>query len=221
VTALVFVPMHNVHGKRDAEEFLREAHRFNHVHGIRDVHIFDNKSPMVRRRDTLFRQLPDVEPGTLETLALFCHGWEDGVQLGFNRRLVRDLVKRLKPACAPKLTVALYCCSTGMDDDGTTADERAPGPGGDGGFADRLRDALCDAGIAATVFAHSTPGHTTQNPYVRVFAPDRRNGGEWLIEPGSELWPYWRRSLQTTDLRFKFPFVSREAVEGLLRGGKP
>lgn len=215
MSAVVFAPLRNAPGKRDAGEFLREAHAFNRAHGFHDiVRVFDNKQPAGGRRGDVLaylRQQRDVS-----VAAFFCHGWADGVQAGFMRAHVRLLALELKAVCRPELTVALYCCSTGADDDGSEADERAPGPGGEGGFADRLRDALCELGVHATVFAHSTAGHTTRNPNVRVFRPDRSEGGVWLIDPDGPLWSAWLRALRLTDVRLKFPLVTQAALEQLL-----
>lgn len=225
VSALVFVPLRNSldkktgKHKRDADEFLREAHAFNRAHEHRDgVNVFDNQLPNIRRREELLRRLRNTQPGELDVLAVFCHGWPTGIQLGFSLANVRGLAKELKTVAAPKLTVALYCCSTGADDDGSDADETKPGPGGDGGFADKLRDELCELGIAATVFAHSLAGHTTRLPYVRVFEPAERAGGRWVVSPDSPLWPAWRRWL-SGDGRFRYPFLSQAELERELREG--
>ena len=219
MTAAVFAPLRNAPGKRDAFEFLREAHAFNRAHGFNDVVcVFDNDRSLVGRRGEVLgylRKLPRVS-----VVAFFCHGWPEGVQTGFMLGHVRLLAGSLASVCGGgELTVALYCCSTGADDDGLETDERAPGPGGDGGFANRLRDELCDLGVRATVFAHSTAGHTTRNPWVRVFRPDRRAGGEWLVTPGGPLWAAWLRALKYTDVRLKFPLVTQAALEQLLTGG--
>lgn len=219
MSALVFAPLRNAPGKHDAQEFLNEAHAFNRAHGFNDqVAVFDNALPQVDRRDEFLTRLRIFTRGELDVLALFCHGWPDGVQLGFHCAHARGLATELKAVAASKLTVALYCCSTGADKDGNDADERQPGPGGDGGFADRLRDELCDAGIAATVFAHSTAGHATRNPWVRVFEPGRRAGGEWLVSPDGPVWRKWLRALHSTDLRLRFPLMAQSELERELRG---
>lgn len=221
MTALVFVPLRNTRNqetgklKSDAHEFRVEAQAFQRAHGRSGeaIHIFDNELPLVARREALLSALEAVEPGALSMLACFTHGWPDGIQLGFSCAHVRGLVRELKPKCGQRLTVALYCCSTGADDDHSEADERVPGPGGDGGFADRLRDELCDAKVRATVFAHSTAGHCTHNPRVRVFEPHVRAGGRWLVEPGGPLWHRWLRALHGGDLRFRFPVLAQSELE--------
>ena len=73
-------------------------------------------------------------------LALFCHGWKGGVQLGPYSQDVRALVRALELRAYSDLAIVLYACSTGdgIDPDGP----EGPAPGGEGGFADALRDAL-------------------------------------------------------------------------------
>lgn len=223
--SLVFAPLRNTPGInkrtgkpwRDGDELQGESRAFVKRLGFeRGVAMFDNRDEMGERRAAVLHHVHAAEPGTLELLAFFCHGWSDGIQGGFKCKHVRGLARELQAVAAPEFTVALYCCSTGDDRDPTTA-QKQPGPGGDGGFADRLRDELCELGVAATVFAHETAGHTTRNPYVRVFRPDERAGGRWLIEEGSELWAAWRRRLHNTDLRFRFPFLPQELLEEELR----
>jgi hypothetical protein len=226
VKALCFAPLHNTPGinKRtgrpwaDAGEFMREARAFCEAHGFKpDVAVFDNQKDMIGRRGEVFARLRAVEAGTLDVFALFCHGYPSGVQAGFRIPNVIGLARELKRAAsADGLCVPLYCCSTASDTIAATND-KAKGPGGDGGFADRLRDALAENGVRATVFAHITAGHTTRNPFTRVFLPDERKGGQWVVEPGSQLWPAWQRKLHGSDLRLRFPLMAREQLEAELR----
>ena len=219
--ALVFAPLRNSPGKRDADEFTREARAFCVAHGLRqEVHLFDNHDAPIERRELLLQRLHERQPASLDVLACFMHGWSTGLQIGVDLSTARGLARALKGVAATSLTVVLYCCSTGADTDRDKADDlNQPGPDGDGGFADRLRDELCELGVRATVFAHSTAGHCSRNPRVRVFSPDERRGGQWLVEPQSELWPAWLRALHETDLRLRFCLMTREQVEAELRGG--
>lgn len=217
--ALVFAPLRNGEGKHDADEFAAEAHQFCRVNNLRDeVALFDNHDDYMERREALMVRVHERGPSSLDVLALFCHGWPSGVQLGFGTEHTRGLARALKAVAAPELTVALYCCSTGADTNPVT-DDLAPGPGGDSGFADRLRDELCDLGVRATVWAHANAGHCTRNPRARVFTPDERRGGRWVVEPGSEHWSAWLRALHSTDLRLRFPFMSPAQLEAELKAG--
>jgi hypothetical protein len=116
--------------------------------------------------------------------------------------------------------VLLYACTTGSDNDGNDANDRDKGPGGEGGMADALRNELRKAGVRATIFAHATKGHTTANPWVRRFDPDELAGGDWVVEPHSELWMRWvhRLSDPRDTFRFRFPFMTAGELELELRG---
>jgi hypothetical protein len=55
------------------------------------------------------------------------------------------------------------------------------------------------------VFAHSTAGHTTMNPWLRVWENDLDpEKGSWVVEPHSQHWPTWRKLLAQTAFRFTF-----------------
>lgn len=227
--ALVFAPLRNAHGKRDADEFAREAQAFLRYlktsgDGVEpasrfgletSVAMFDNTGEPAERRAEVLAHLQALEPGTLDVLAFACHGWPDGIQAGFRCEHARGLAREVKAVAAHALTVVLYCCSTGADQLASTDEFTDPGPGGDGGFADRLRDELADTGVAATVYAHSNAGHCTRNPRARVFRPGRGAGGHWLVAPGSKLWPAWTRYLKGEG-RFRFPFLTQEQLEAEL-----
>lgn len=146
-------------------------------------------------------------------LALFCHGWRTGVQLGFDRASAHELARALRAASpfTDSMTVTLYACSTARGDDST----------GEGGFADALRDALVVAGFfRARVDAHTTAGHATWNPYVLRFEGDGTasppRGGEWIVSPTSPLWQRWRTALRSTDLRLRFSLMSVDDVHAEL-----
>lgn len=143
--------------------------------------------------------------GPVDRLALFCHGWREGIQLGLSiaSRAELDELAAFATALAststPALKIALYCCSTGASDAGV----------GIGSFADQLRFSLVAAGRRdVTVFAHRTAGHTTRNPAVRLFGP-RMIGG---IDLGTT--PDGRRRLEEQlhdgrdPLRWTLPYVA-------------
>lgn len=213
--AATFAPLRNSDGKADASEFRSELRAFLRTHGLPvDICYFDNHGDLGERRAQTLDWLRKFEG--IDLLVFGCHGWPDGIQAGFKCEHVRGLAKEIKTVCAPVLTVVLYCCSTGADRDAGTDETGDPGPGGDGGFADRLRDELGEMGVAATVYAHSTAGHCTRNPRVRIFTPEERRGGHWVVSPDLPLWPRWRAFLQGPG-RFQFPFMSAAEIEAELR----
>ncbi len=156
----------------------------------------------------------------LRTLVVLSHGWDKGIQPGFSLRSAPELAQTLAAHSTPDLTVVLYCCHTaeGAVPTGLTA------PGGDGGFADTLRDDLCLAGcVNCRVYGHDLKGHTTKNPRVRVFegtgARQGGQGGQWLIEPGTPIFKRWNELLHAEDstLHFDFPFLTNEELLSQLR----
>lgn len=196
--------------KRDwSNAFLTEAQAFAKMVGTVRMTQIDVSRPMARRRRESLDAVALARHklgGPLSGLAIFCHGWCDGIQIGWTRRTCGEVARVLADSCLRDLRVALYCCSTGSTDTGA--------PGGDGGFADTLRDHLCRAGLVdCQVDAHDTPGHTTRNPRVRRFrgqgSPTGGQGGQWIVEPGrAPLWGKWVKALQSSDLRLRYPVLT-------------
>lgn len=238
--ALAFVPTHNAPGKKDVTgAFLPEARRWCVIHGV-DPHVgivqFDNRASKKARRAEIHAALerhPYDRP--LEHVAFFCHGLRNAIQTGHSSkrfglhtmRTILELVDRLRYAAHFDLCVTLYCCDTGRDADTDKADDLKPGPGGDGGFADVLRDIMSGAGFeGGWVDAHTVTAHTTRAPYVRRFytdgKPDGQNGGGYIVEPRSPLWGVWRKALWSkaspTDIRLRFPRLTVREVHSLLEG---
>lgn len=224
-------PRHNTPGKRDVTgAFAPEAEKFLKVHGDGIVLDFDNRKPMAARRKEVLQVISDAATpphDDFDAVAFFCHGWSTGIQAGFTRANIGELVAAIDSAtsktepdvCWPN--VVLYCCSTG--DDPQDSSGEAAGTGDDS-FADKLRDALCAGGrMRNRVVAHDTVAHTTKNPYALFFdgmgSPVGGVGGYYPVKPKSQLWSKWRKALRETDLRFEFPFWSvAEIHERLVRG---
>lgn len=230
MTVLALYASQDTPGKRDASTvFAPEARRLAAMRDGVAISIPQRDMGMPARRSWLLRTLETQAPLGHTSLALFCHGWSSGIQLGprlrwgkARTREVDELAEAIRSTMGDAPTVVLYACSTAST--WLTGLFRRGAPGGDGGFADELRDALCRAGATGCrVFAHDRNGHSTRCAFVRVFEGDGSatggKGGEWLIEPGSELWPAWRAALQGDgDLRLRFPFMTREAIADELSG---
>lgn len=222
---LAFVPDANRVGLSDVTAaFLPAALEFLRHHGAdsRELVRFPANTKVLgdRRRvvlDALEKQGKQLKPSTI---AFFCHGYKDGIQAGFSRPDVAHLADVLSYTLDPDAFVLLYACDTGRNGDQNRTDDTQPGPGGDGGFADALRDALERLGRRVTVMAHTTEGHSVYNPHARRFAPGTGGtGGQWYIEPGSPLWGRWREALRAPGnmLRFRFPRMSSDAIAEELR----
>lgn len=215
---LIFVPDADRPPLQDASKvFWPEAARFCNAHQVAPNSVV--KFPALHKLMVLRRQpvLHAIESAKrqLETIAFFCHGYRDGLQSG----IARADVVRLSAAIARYATldayVLLYACDAGRDGDDIRIDDTLPGPGGDGGFADYLRDTLEALGRRVTVMAHAKAGHATYNPHARRFAAGTGGkGGQWYVEPDSPLWGRWVRALRepTSTLRYRFPRMTSAAI---------
>jgi hypothetical protein len=214
--ALLLAPRRDTPGKHDATgAFQPEARRFFGIHGGRQVHV-DNGYSAERRAEHVLDELVTSPPAPWQTIAFFCHGTPSSIQLGFDLRNVQDLARAVAQTSAPDVRVLLYCCSTAS----TIRRLLRTSVGGDGGFADALRDALCREGATGCrVVGHTTVGHATKNPYVRFFDGKGSSiggqGGEYVVRPGSALWPRWREAL-ATDFRFHFPYLEVAQIHDVL-----
>jgi len=210
---LAFAPAHNAHGKRDATgAFIPEAKRFVAAADEGQLVLFDNRKPFAQRRREVLGEIDTyVRAGGLDAVAFFCHGSIRSIQAGIGMRSAKALAASLAGvARSDFLVVPLYCCSTGDDPDD---DPMSAAGTGEGSFADRLRDDLCRADIKYTrVMGHTTVAHTTKNPCVVFFdgmgTPEGVEGGYAPVKPGTKAWGPWRRALRSTDLRFRFPFMT-------------
>jgi len=179
------------------------------------VEVIDNHKSFWNRNINVKRFLDNLilNDEKLEELAIFCHGWKTGIQIGFNNSNVQDLAERLaKLAANDHFIVSLYCCSVGK---GAVAQ-------GDNSFADLLRDHLCKNGIIhCRVMGHTKAGHTTQNPNVRFFDGHGSTlggiGAPILFPPKTPIWRAFKRALDDqTDFRFVFPLWSTTKIVNYL-----
>lgn len=204
VNALIFAPATNEPGKRDADEFRREALKFAKHHGIPETRLvaFENDASRAARRT----QVLDALAGRtgLDCVAFFCHGWRDGIQAGFGGLTVVRLARALYESCKPGARIPLYCCSLAAGE-----------VGGDGGFADALRDELVGKLPGAVIDAHDRAGHTTRNPYVRRFVvgPERERGGQWIVAPTDPKFTAWRKALADGALKYEFPWMGADEIK--------
>jgi hypothetical protein len=219
---LVFAPAHNSNGKVDAQgAFQPEARAFCLAHGIREpVKLFDNGRPMPSRFSEMLAWLDMCRPGTVDAVAFFCHGFKTGLQCGVTTMNAPRFATALERICTPAPRIIMYVCDAARDADDDRADDCLPGPGGEGGFADQLRDELVKRGVMATLYAHATVGHTTRNPFVRRFDSDDLAGGRWIVEPHSARWRAWAMALRGP-MRFRYPFMTQAEIDAELQSTPP
>jgi hypothetical protein len=217
VKALTFTPTENSHGKKDvtgaflpASQIFAKARPGLEVQAVR----FDNTKPLSARRRVCDLALAGAKGQGLDCVAWFCHGWRDGLQSGHLIGRVDSLARSLAECMDPAGTVMLYACDTARDSDGLREDDKATGPGGSGGFASLLYSALRSAGAPKIrVLGHSTAGHTTRNPYLRVWDGQADgHAGDWVVDPASPSWRAWVKCMRGTALPYDLPWLNRGEI---------
>lgn len=154
--------------------------------------------------------------GDLEGLVYVGHGLPRGLPTAGLRglagaRLLASHLLAQRGGKALALTVVLFACLAA--DNPKQKGRGTDGPGTDGGFADELRDVLAKKlGSSVIVYAHSTGGHATMNPYLAAFMGPASQGGYMVVRPRSGLWPRWKRMLKTSlkdgpSLRHRIPLL--------------
>ncbi len=214
-----FSPTTNTPPKKDATgAFIPEGRNFMRFHqqSPGNLVMVDNTKSAATMKAHVFNSLRAVED--LHGVAFFCHGLRDRIQFGIRKADLPELARLIAAKTSPvgrALPVTLYCCDTGRDDDADRNDDLAEF-GGDNGFADNLRDALCKAGVVnCIVDSHTTAAHTTMNPDVRRFegmgSAVGGVGGYYLVPRGSKLRRKWIDALKT-DFRFEFPYLTTAQI---------
>jgi hypothetical protein len=210
-------------GSKDATgafvpQALRFAKRRRQAGDLVALFPFENADPsMARRRQSITDGIRNAaqKDGPFDAFVYFGHGLRRSLPSGgFDLITLPDLAKAMiaSASSAKNLVITLFACSTG----------EAPGKGldGDGGLADILRDMLSERGYTGWVDAHTNAAHTTENPYARRFVMDGKGaavGGQWIVEPRTELWPEWRRRLDDDEVfRFAFPYMSVDEIRRAL-----
>jgi hypothetical protein len=131
-------------------------------------------------------------------LALFCHGESWGMGLnakndfsggglhnktthGVNPSNVEAFVRGLSDAVVKGVRVELFACSTGHDETRSDYDEWTNHKQGDKAGGDSFASSMAQAlGPDATVSAHTTVGHTTENYAARVYGAEAGGGMEGI-----------------------------------------
>lgn len=208
-TGLVFLPDRNSKAHDYSGAFDPESKAFAEMYKFPRVKVDISKGSGLRRATVLTSLGRNDGAPRLDCVAFFMHGLRRSLpQIGFDTTNTEALGAALANALSPTGVVVLYACSTAGGIGGG-------GARGENGFADVLRDAITrnKQGWTGHVDAHERAAHTTRNALVRRFFAGKL-GGEWIIEPGTELFNAWKRNeLHGTDeMRFRFPFMSIEDI---------
>lgn len=223
---LVVTPDRNEVKRDYTGAFRPESIRFCDTHGIprNEILKVDISKPFRERADQIIQCAEEVEP---KIVAIFCHGYAEGIQLGFrspdhrrSRKPDKDRFHALMDVLSihENVSLELYACSTGDDPD--EYPDTSPGSG-EGCFADLIRDNLCERGAkTCRVFAHVTAGHTTKNPHIKFFDGNHSStggsGATYLCRPGTRAFRKLARMLRSDDFRFRIPFLSTVRIHELI-----
>lgn len=220
---VAFYDHNDAPGKKDATgAFIPQALRFGKrrraAGDLVSLFPYEDADPSkARRRQSITNGIRTAaqKEGPFDAYVYFGHGLRRSLPSGgFDLTTLPELVQAIRDTATPtkRIVVTLFACSSG----------EAPGRGidGDGGLADILRDMLSEQGFTGWVDAHTTAAHTTENPYCRRFVMDGKGaaiGGQWIVEPRSELWAEWKRRLDDDEVfRFAFPYMSVDEIRRAL-----
>lgn len=166
-------------------EFEREANRLYQLHRDDATIVTIGKMKSFEKRTKVFDSI--LKNKKLDSLALFCHGWQKGLSLGFSSKRgpiitdeVESLAQHISAVCSTrKIKIALYACLTGrgcywwwkrknnktlLDRPKNIENAIVQEVTYKDGFAMLLCSELKKLGVQALVTAHLTAGHTTMNP---------------------------------------------------------
>lgn len=129
----------------------------------------------VRSRDELQRVLQQYP--SYSHLVMAAHGDPSWYFAGFGSINPEWMARQLNGRITANTIISLAGCRAGADP-GTPEYESVPG--GANSFAGRLRDLLLQQGAPAggQIRAHTTTGHTTENPFARSFQLANSNVGQ-------------------------------------------
>jgi hypothetical protein len=220
---MLFVSSVNSKGRKDASgAFVPEARNFAKYHGVPEsnfIRVDCVRKKAAERAEAVRTELVKRrEGGKLRAIAFFGHGWPSGIQFGYNIKNCYAFANLIASCSSDDVKIGLFACLAAENSIRDTKRKKI-GPATDGGFADRLRDALVGCGVkSGWIDGHKTAGHTTWNPYVvRFLCEDVDDpeygavGGGWIVEPGSKYWKRWVSALRsnTRNLRWNY-FLEEE-----------
>jgi len=177
VKSLIFTETKNRKGKRDGDEFSREAHALGEYWadgGDVAVCALGDGNKYYKRKilESALGKFHD-----LERIAFVCHGTSSGISLGVSVGNLPEFARHIAAACSGnRVHIALYACLTGRGNfwggrfNRKNVNDRTEAiVTWREGFAMLLCRLLDELGVHAIITAHLTAGHTMRNPYkVRI-----------------------------------------------------
>jgi len=214
---LVLHASENSHGNDAKGAFIPESVFLNRTRTEAGdkVQVFPFKNSLAgpKRFEEFCKLIDQAEP--FDAFVYLGHGLRNSLPSAnvtqANRKKFTDLLVK-KAKNKKKLIVTLFACST--------AETTTGQPGGEGGFADKVRDDLVAAGFTqGWIDAHPVPGHATQNSLVKRFyisADEAAKGGSWIVAPGSPEFSKWKQRLNSPykkdPFRFMFPYLTATEI---------
>jgi hypothetical protein len=211
---IILYSAQNSHGKRDGDEFAREARAYAQFHADRGdrctsiaipLHLPALRRPAAVERALLEARAELGEP--VDVLALFSHGTERWIQTGHTLARLPNLAAALTAILVPSPVLWFAACRT-------AGDNPRPARAGEllhGGILQQLVMRLDELGISATAWGHTTAGHTSRNPNLALIIRDETiratNVERFVLQ--RELWR------DESDFRFRIPLA--RSIAGLLK----
>ncbi len=140
-------------------------------------------------------------PRKIGLLTISTHGLNRWLNLGNGNGIGRgcsrcmptaEFARQIEPYLADDAKIVLFACSTGSATNirgssrppyGTYGDTGESQSGGEGCFADELRDVLNQNGKRREAWGHRTSQHASSNPTWRVFSGSPNTSGQRSAEP--------------------------------------
>jgi hypothetical protein len=208
---LVLYSAKNTGGKRDGDEFTREARAYAQFHvgrGDRCTLIPIPQLPALRRPAAAERAMLEAraelgEP--FDVFALFSHGTERWIQTGHTLARVQVLSATLAGVLSPLPVLWWAACRTAGANPLLARAGELPG-----GILQQLVMRLDEHQISAIAWGHTTAGHTSRNPNLALIIREEAlrvtNAERHVLQRA--LWN------DSSDFRFRIPLA--RSIAGLL-----
>jgi hypothetical protein len=205
VRHLVLYVTQNTPGKRDGDEFSREAVAYAKHHNTFGHEVImlpvPGQVPAVRRPAVIEANIRQAfsrnDKEKFDVFAFFGHGTERWIQSGHTTLKIHSLAQVLSEILSPCPIIWLAACKTGAHDTRTAGKISR-------GFLEELVFQLYTSGFSTIGWGHTTAGHTTRNPFLALVVNDvyETVTREERKELQKALWD------QHSTLRFEVPLCS-------------
>lgn len=202
---IILYTARNTKGKRDGDEFTREAAAYARYHTDRGDQctalVIPLDLPAPRRPAAVEKLLLDAREAIgepFDIFALFGHGTERWIQTSHTIDRLPSLAATLARILVPSPVLWWAACRT--------AGQKDPC----GGILQRLVAGLLEHGVTATAWGHTTAGHTTRNPNLALITPN----GITRVTSAERFTLQRELQREGSDLRFRIPLA--ESIPELL-----